>query len=92
MRSAAPKTAAGKLKASHNAFRHGLSLPLRRDSEILAKTDAIAGALAGEQADEAERMAANEVAQVELELVRIRGQRAGEWVRPSLLDSYLASP
>jgi hypothetical protein len=86
--STGPKTAAGKLKASRNAFRHGLSLPLRRDGEISAKADAIARALAPEQASEAEQMAANEVAQAQLELVRIRAARADLVARIDLGDSH----
>jgi hypothetical protein len=73
-RSTGPKTLAGKLKASRNAFRHGLSLPLRHDMAASTKADALALALAGEQASEEERMAAHEQAQ--LELVRIRAVRA----------------
>jgi hypothetical protein len=76
-RSTGPKTMAGKLKASRNAFQHGLSLPLRHDMAASTKADALALALAGEQASEEERMAAHEVAQAQLELVRIhpRGAR-----------------
>ena len=66
----------GKLKASHNAFRHGLSLPLRRDTETSAKADAIPDLLAREQASEPERMAATEVALAQLDLQRIRAVRA----------------
>jgi hypothetical protein len=75
-KSTGPKTAAGKLKASRNALRHGLSLPLRRDTEASAKADAIADLLACDQASDQERMAATEVALAQLELVRIRAVRA----------------
>jgi hypothetical protein len=75
-RSTGPKTLAGKLKASRNAFQHGLSLPLRHDMAASTKADALALALAGEQASEEERMAAHEVAQAQLKLVRIRAVRA----------------
>jgi hypothetical protein len=39
-KSTGPRTAAGRLKSSRNAFRHGLSLPLRIDMTASAKADA----------------------------------------------------
>ena len=75
-KSTGPKTAAGRLKSSRNAYRHGLSLPLRLDVATSAKADAIARALAHDQADEETQAAATEVAQAQLELLRIRVARA----------------
>jgi hypothetical protein len=43
-RSKGPKTAAGRLKSSRNAFRHGLSGPMRPDPVTSMKIDAIARA------------------------------------------------
>src|SRR5205823_5434097 len=39
-KSTGPKTAAGRSKSSRNALRHGLSLPLRLDTESYEKADA----------------------------------------------------
>jgi hypothetical protein len=39
MRSTGPKPAAGKLRSSRNAFRHGLSRPLPSDPATSAKID-----------------------------------------------------
>jgi hypothetical protein len=64
------------LKSSRNAFRHGLSVPLRLDSKTSAKAEAIARMLAPDQVDEKHVAAATEVAQAQLELLRIRGVRA----------------
>jgi hypothetical protein len=64
------------LKSSRNAFRHGLSLPLRIDMTTSAKADAIGRALAPDEAGEGQRMAATEVAEAQLELLRIRAVRA----------------
>jgi hypothetical protein len=75
-KSTGPRTAAGRLKSSRNAFRHGLSLPLRIDMTTSAKADAIGRALARDQAGEDQRVAAAEVAQAQLELLRIRAVRA----------------
>jgi hypothetical protein len=50
MRSTGPKTRAGKLASSRNAYRHGLSGPWRLDPFTLVKVDAIALAVAGPEA------------------------------------------
>ena len=75
-KSTGPRTAAGRLKSSRNAFRHGLSLPLQLDIKTSAKADAIGRALARDHASEEQRMAATELAQAQLELLRIRAVRA----------------
>ena len=75
-KSTGPKTAAGRLKSSRNAYRHGLSLPLHLDIATSAKAEAIARALAQDQADKEKLAAAAVVAQAQLELLRIRAIRA----------------
>ena len=47
-RSTGPRTAAGKLKSSRNAYRHGLSGSVSYDPSSAAKVNLIARALAGE--------------------------------------------
>jgi hypothetical protein len=46
-KSTGPKTAAGKIRSSRNAFRHGLSRPMPEDAMMSAKIEAIARAVAG---------------------------------------------
>src|SRR5205085_11687208 len=75
-KSTGPKTAAGRLKSSRNALRHGLSLPLRFDTETYEKADAIARALTRDQTDQQQGLAATELAQAQIELLRIRTVRA----------------
>jgi hypothetical protein len=75
-KSTGPKTAAGKLRSSRNAYRHGLSCSLRLDPVISAKAGAIAHALIGENPDEDKLRSAAEFAQAQLELQRIRSTRA----------------
>jgi hypothetical protein len=72
-KSTGPKTAAGRLKSSRNALRHGLSLPVQFDGETAA---AIARALASNPSDEEQLAASTDVAQAQLELLRIRAVRA----------------
>ena len=80
-KSTGPKTAAGKLKSSRNAYRHGLSCPLRFDPSFdpifSAKADAISRALMGEDANEDNLRSAAEFAHAQLELRRIRSTRTG---------------
>ena len=75
-KSTGPKTAAGRSKSSRNAFRHGLSLPLWLDPAASSKADAIARALTGDKVGDEQLAAATELAQAQLELLRIRAVRA----------------
>ena len=88
-RSTGPKTAAGRLKSSRNALRHGLSLPLRLDIETSAKADAIARALTGDQTDQEKLVAASELAQAQLDLLRIRKIRADLIAKADLTSGNL---
>lgn len=74
--SSGPKTLAGKLKSSRNAYRHGLSAPLQSDPFTSAKVDAIAHSLAGEQASETQLTLAAEFVRAQFELLRIRSMRS----------------
>jgi len=66
---------AGRLKSSRNAYRHGLSSPLRLDPVTSAKADAIAHTLAGEEPNEEKLRSAAEFARAQLEVLRIRSMR-----------------
>jgi hypothetical protein len=74
--STGPKTAAGRSKSSRNAFRHGLSCPVRLDPATATMTDAIARTLTGDNGNEETLPAATEAAQAQMELLRIRAVRA----------------
>jgi hypothetical protein len=78
-RSTGPKTAAGKLKSSRNAYRHGLSGPRTLDRAVSTKVDAIARVLAGEQETGDRLTSATNFARAKLELLRIRKLRS-EWL------------
>jgi hypothetical protein len=74
-RSTGPRTAAGKLKSSGNAYRHGLSDPtslVPASSEI----DLIARELADELAGEYHLSFASDFVRSQIELMRIRSIRA----------------
>lgn len=71
--SSGPKTLAGKLRSSNNAFRHGLSRT--RQFAPSAKIDAIAQLLAGEQTTEDRLTSAADFARAQFELLQIRSIR-----------------
>jgi hypothetical protein len=74
-RSTGPKTLAGKMASSRNAFRHGLSGPVRLDPVTSDKVDAIAHALAGEEPNRDRLTSAADFARAQLGLLRIRAAR-----------------
>ena len=74
-KSMGPKTTAGKLKSSQNAYQHGLSSPLRLDSVRSAKADAIVRALSGQDPNDEKLRSAVEFAAAQLELQRVRATR-----------------
>jgi hypothetical protein len=64
------------MTSSRNAYRHGLSVPLRPDPATSAKIAAVAHVLAGEQASEDRLTSATDFARAHLELLQIRSMRA----------------
>jgi hypothetical protein len=82
-RSTGPRTAAGRAKSSHNAFRHGLSLPLPLDLTTATEIGGLAQTIAGENPSEQQLMAAGEFATAHCELMRIRALRAAATPAPS---------
>ena len=75
-RSTGPKTPAGKLKSSRNAFRHGLSGDSPLDVRTLARIAFITAKIAGENASNARLALVAEFADAQVELLRIRSARA----------------
>jgi hypothetical protein len=74
-RSTGPKTAAGRIKSSRNALRHGLSLELHIDKDTTSRIAAIAPILVSDPADAMKLLAAFETAHAQLDLARIRSVR-----------------
>ncbi len=73
LRSTGPRTALGRARSSRNAYRHGLSVPMHPDPQVL---ETLAKAIMGETAHEAELCAARALVEMQLELKRIRATRA----------------
>jgi hypothetical protein len=74
-RSTGPKTAGGKVKASRNAYRHGLSGPMSLNLAS-PEIDLIARKVAGENAGDSQIGFAYDFARSQIELMRIRSIRA----------------
>ena len=87
-RSTGPRTAAGKLKSSRNAYRHGLSGAMPLDLSSTAKVNLIARELAGEQATEDRLASATYFAGAQMELLRIRAIRTDQFGKVELTDNH----
>ena len=80
-RSTGPKTAAGKLKSSGNAYRHGLSGPVPSAPETLTMFHSIARELTGEQVTEDRLNLVADFALAHLELLRINAIRTEQFAK-----------
>jgi hypothetical protein len=72
--STGPKTAAGRAKSAHNAFRHGLGIPVLSDPGLRREVEEIAGKIVGDATPELRELAWR-IAQAEVDVVRIRQER-----------------
>lgn len=72
VRSTGPRTAAGKIRASGNARKHGLSISIRYEPGISNKIEALTMAIAGKDAPPRRLQAARDVAEAEFELRRFQ--------------------
>jgi hypothetical protein len=84
--STGPRTAAGKLKSSRNAYRHGLSGPMPLDLPSAAEVNLIAHELVGEHAMADRLASAADFAGAQTELLRIREIRTDQFAKADLND------
>jgi hypothetical protein len=75
LKSTGPRSAAGRMRSSLNAYRHGLSLPMTSDPQAQAEIEAVAQAIAGATASEDKLRAAKAFAEAQFDLKRIRDTR-----------------
>src|SRR6266545_3655258 len=71
-RSTGPRSAVGKARARHNAFRHGLCRPVGHDDVALALINNLAAAFAPDTLDGPEIEAAMFAAEAQVEILRVR--------------------
>ena len=73
--STGPKTAQGRTRSARNALRHALSLPVYSDQALCAEAEALAGEIAGPDANAEMRELARRVAEAQVDLRRVRCAR-----------------
>lgn len=73
--STGPRTRAGKARASRNAFRHGLRIPVLSDPELTKQVEDFAHLLIGERSDPILLDCARRIAEAQIDLDRIRSTR-----------------
>jgi hypothetical protein len=80
--STGPRSKEGKARSARNALKHGLSAPVAVDDNTACHLASLARSLVGDQArDSPLWIHAQQIAEVELDLVRIRQARAQAWNR-----------
>ena len=78
--STGPRSEAGKARSARNAVKHGLSAPVATDDGSALQITNLARSLVGDQpCDSLIWIYAQQVAEAELELVRIRQARMQAW-------------
>src|SRR5215470_17212286 len=71
-KSTGPRSDAGKKRASHNAYRHGLTLTITSTAAFAKQLETLVRKIAGDSEDTIVLERAREIAQAELELARVR--------------------
>jgi hypothetical protein len=74
-KSTGPRSAAGKRRVSQNALRHGLSVPLHLDPAEKPRIRTLAHHIAPITGDERAKGLAQQIAEAQLEIIRVRKAR-----------------
>ena len=81
-----PRSAAGKRRASHNSYRHGLAASLSSEPEQARRVEKLARKIARDTADQLILEYAREAAQAQLDLEQVRR------VKAATINQHLALP
>lgn len=73
--STGPKTAQGHMRASRNALRHALSLPVRSDPVLSEDVEALAREIVGADSGAEKQELARRIAEAQIDLRRVRHAR-----------------
>ena len=71
-KSTGPRSGAGRKRASHNAYRHGLTLSITSTAAFAKQLDILVRKIAGDSEDAIVLERARAIAQAELDLARVR--------------------
>jgi hypothetical protein len=86
-----PKSAAGKARSSANARRHGLAVAIWSETALTVEAAALAKRIAGSSASQQVTAHARQVADAQVEVVRVRRWRL-DLMQQRLSDLQLVSP
>jgi hypothetical protein len=78
-KSTGPRSAAGRMKSSHNALRHGLAVSIALLQEFQADIDQLAACIERDAAGSISKESARMAAEAQLDLVRIHHVRTRLW-------------
>jgi hypothetical protein len=79
-KSTGPRSKGGKARSACNALKHGLAAPITLDNDTAMQIASLARSLVGEQAHNSPIwIYAQQIAEAELDLVRIRQARVQAW-------------
>ena len=87
--STGPKSATGKARASKNALRHGLSLPVLADPKLAHDVEILVRQIVSEDACAQLRELARPIAEAQIALVRIRNARTDFFNRELSITHYI---
>ena len=83
-KSRGPKTGLGRSRSSQNARRHGLSIAVSQDPVLSPAIEELAFLIAGDGADKTRLGISRQIAEAQMDLLRIREARASIWADESL--------
>jgi hypothetical protein len=83
-KSRGPKSSAGRARSAQNSVKHGLSVPLLRDPSARGEVENLALLIAGNQNDAARKALCFQIAEAQLDLVRIKRARFEVWADEGL--------
>lgn len=73
--STGPRSPAGKARSARNAHWHGLAIPARSDPALAADIESLARTIAGAEANPENMALAREIAEAQVDLIRIQQVR-----------------
>jgi len=87
-KSTGPRSGAGRKRASHNAYRHGLTLSITSSAAVAKQLDTLVRKIAGDSEDAILLERARAIAHAELDLARVRRAKVALIERASAFGEF----